>query len=139
MNFKIKWVLKRKQKYMSKVNKAFSCIKYELVDYLKNYDGKITTFIKYLAQSLDTTDIPTFLKMIEGVIDTAKTCKGDPEAIAAQRLCEYILFKFNLISHFSMQWCTVKLKCRKCKRTYNCNLLFTNKVCPYCGAIAIKD
>lgn len=139
MNIKLHWILKRKQKYLSKVNGAFSIIKYEIVDYLKTYDGKITAFIKYLAQTLDTTDIMSFLKMIDGVIETAKNCKGDPEAISAKRLCQYILLKFNILSHFTMQWCTITIKCKKCGKKSKYNLLFTDKLCPYCGNIVIKD
>lgn len=133
---KINWLTKRKQKLRAKVDKAFAIVKRELVEYLRSID-KPDILQKYIAQSLQTDDVITFIQLMMDVVNQAKQCKGDPLAKVAIKLCNYVIFRIHYLSNFTLIWTTVKVKCSKCKHVNVTNFLYTNKLCEACGNIIL--
>jgi hypothetical protein len=135
---KLKWLNKRKQKYLNTINLAFIQVKQDIVSFLNGYKGEIDALIKYLAKCVETDDVQTFIALMKEIIEEAKKCKGDPAARKAFLICSYILLRLNVLSKFTLKWTTVKLGCDKCGRLSETNFLYTNKLCPYCGNIILK-
>lgn len=133
--FKLNRLAKHKNEYLSKVRRAFSTVKKEVVAFLNDIEGEPDYFLKYLAMCASTNDADSFIKMLQGIINDAKACKGDPQAFKAIIICRYILLRLYCLSNFTIQWTNVTKKCHKCKRTVKTNFLFTDKLCPYCGSI----
>lgn len=127
---------KNKVKYHNKVRVAFNTIKDELVELIKSVEQP-TYFIKYLANCLSTSDIMTFVRILESIIEDAKKVKNDPEAKAAIKLCKYTLFRLNYLSGFVIPWTNITVHCRHCNHDVKTNFLYTDKICPYCGQIIL--
>lgn len=134
---KLKWLYKRKQKLKNKVEHAFAVVRRELIDLIKSVDDKPTPFIKYLATFIGTSDVISFIKIMQGVIEDAKKCEDDPEAKHAIFLCRYSLFRLYYLSGFTLQWTNVSVECSHCHRIVKTNFLYTNNVCDYCGHIIL--
>lgn len=135
---KLYWLAKNKDRYIAKMNKAFSKVRNEIIDYIKSVEQP-SMFIRYLSTCIGTSDLPTFLKILEGIIEDAKKVKNDPEAIFAVRFCKYAIFRINWLSSFTMQWTNVNIKCNHCHNIVPMNFCYTNKICPICGAIVLKN
>lgn len=135
--FKLKWLHKRKDKLKGKVERAFFEVRKELIDLVKEAGDKPTPFIKYLAAFIGTSDVISFIKIMQGIIEDAKKCKGDPEASKAIFICRYSLFRLYYLSNFTLQWTNVSVECNHCHRIVKTNFLYTNNVCDYCGHIIL--
>lgn len=140
---KLIWLDKKKTKLKSKVDTAFSTVKQEIITFInETYSTDYrqpSIFVRYLANAVQTNDVISFLKVMDGVIEDAKRCGNDPEAKEAIRVCRYIKHRINLLSFYTLLWTNVKLYCRHCGRVIRTNFLYTDKVCPYCGHIFIGD
>lgn len=135
--FKLNWLNKRKTILRNKVHNAFMQTKKELVDFLNSYEGEIDVLIKYLASCVDTDDVMTFIRLLEDAINIAKKCKSDPNAPKAIALCKSIIFRIHILSSFTLYWTNVTVKCHKCGYNAKVNFLYTDKLCPVCGAIIL--
>ena len=135
--FKLRWLERRKDKLKNKVYLAFIQVKKELMQFLNSYPGQPDILIKYLASTVHTDDVMSFIKMIQGVIDTAKDCEQDELTKRSIIISKYILFRLHLLSHFTLFWTNVKVRCSHCKYIISTNFLYTDKICPYCGSIIL--
>lgn len=133
---KINWLTKRKEKLRLKVDTAFAIVKRELVMYLRQVEEP-DVFQKYLAQALQTDDVTTFIAMLQDLIENAKHFKQDPIARQASLFSKYIIFRINYLSHFTLWWTTVSVKCPKCHSMNVTNFLYTDKLCKTCGNIIL--
>lgn len=133
-----KWKLpllkKNKHKYLTKLDKAFHKVRNEIIDYLKSLD-KPTPFAKYLSTCMHTTDLITFLAIMEGIIHDSDKANNDKDAIFAKRFCKYVIFRIHWLSNFTLRWTNIKVQCEHCKNIISVNFCYTNNICPICGAI----
>lgn len=136
-----KWKLKHLEKHQKrlkrKVEEAFHIVKRELVQMLNDDNTKVNALTMYLAQCTETDDVITFIQFLKEAIQTANKCKDDPESKVAKFICSYILFRLHLLSHFTLKWTNVEIKCNKCKNINKINFLYTNKICNFCGNIIL--
>lgn len=132
---KLRWLAKRKPHLTNKVNNAFRRVRRELIEFLNDYKGAPDNFLKCLARYVDTDDVMTFIGLMESLIKTADTCKGDPEAFKAKIICKFMIWRIYWLSGFTIQWTNVKIGCDACHKIIHTNFLFTDKVCPRCGSI----
>jgi len=136
--FKLNYLKKNKERFRNKVNLAFYQVKRELVELLNSHKGNVDVLTAYLAQCTETDDVITFIKLIQDAINTAKECKDDPDAKRAIFICSYILLRLNLLSHFTLHWTNVVIKCDKCGQINKVNFIYTDKLCKACGNIIIS-
>lgn len=129
----------RKKRLKNKVERAFFTAKRELVYALNHSVGEPNALMKYLAQCVDTDDVMTFIQYMDGAIKTAEECDNDPEAIRAIQVCKRIKFRIDWLSNFTLWWTTLTVRCPKCHYSYKTNFLYTDKICPVCGTIVIKE
>lgn len=134
---KLKHLTKHKARLTNKANTAFAVLKRELVDFIKSIEKEPDTLLKYLAMCTQTDSVISFMKMMDGAIEDAKKCKGDPDARKAVLVCSYIKLRYHMLSNFILPWTTVKVKCSKCRRIVETNFLYSDKICPYCGNIIL--
>lgn len=137
--FKLYWLAKRKDKYLEKMNRAFFKVRKEIIDYIKSVEGEPSMFVRYLSTCIGTSDLPTFLKIMDGIIEDAQKVKDDPEAQFAIRFCKYAVFRIHWLSNFTMLWTNVRIKCNHCHNIVPMNFCYTDKICPICGAIVLKN
>lgn len=137
---KLRWLAKRSQKYRNKIDKAYFKVRNEIIEYIKTFDVlEPPVFIRYLATCVGTSDVMTFLRIMEGVIEDAKKAKKDRDAKFAINFCRYAIFRIHLLSHFSLWWTTVYIRCNHCHRVNCMNFCYTDKICQYCGNIVLKN
>lgn len=133
-----KWKLpllrKNKQKYLAKLNKAFQKVRTEIVEYLKSLEEP-TPFAKYLSTCMQTTDLITFIAILQGIIQDASKVKDDKDAIFAKNFCRYVIFRIHWLSNFTYYWTNIKIKCDHCGNVISLNFCYNNNVCPICGNI----
>lgn len=134
---KLYWLAKRKAKYLDKMNRAFYKVRKEIIDYIKSVEEP-SVFVRYLSTCIGTSDLPTFLKIMEGIIEDAQKAPNDPEAKFAIRFCKYAVIRIHFLSNFTMQWTNVKVRCNHCHNVVSMNFCYTDKICPVCGAIVLK-
>lgn len=132
--WKIKRLKEKKAYYLSKMEKAFHKVHKEILDYLKSQEEP-TYFSKYLSTCMGTSDLPTFIVILEGIIEDSKKAEQDRDAIFARRFCQYAIFRIHWLSNFTMWWTTVKTKCDHCGNVISENFCYTNHICPICGAV----
>ena len=131
--FKLRWLAKRRTKYLNKVMSAFRIVRREIILFLRNYHGEIDVFLKYLAKCTDTEDPMTFIQMMQQIIDDANESPNERDATVSKLICSYIIFRIHWLSNFTIHWTNIKIGCNHCNRIVHTNYLFTDKVCPYCG------